>query len=55
MISKLTTTSKTMTLVCATLAAVIVLFMAAPVLVGWSSGYLDVRSVYDVQIFFQIQ
>lgn len=51
MISKLTTTSKTMTLVCATLAAAIVLFMAAPVLVGWSSGYLDVRSVYDVQIF----
>ncbi len=34
MISKLTTTSKTMTLVCATLAAAIVLFMAAPVLVG---------------------
>ncbi len=51
MISKLTTTSKTMTLVCATLAAAIVLFMAAPVLVGWASGYLDVRSVYDVQIF----
>lgn len=51
MLSKLTTTSKTMTLVCATLAAAIVLFMAAPVLVGWSSGYLDVRSVYDVQIF----
>ena len=51
MISKLTTTSKTMTLVCATLAAAIVLFMAAPVLVGWASGYLDVRSVYDVQIY----
>ncbi len=25
-------------------------FIAAPVLVGWASGYLDIRSMYDVQI-----
>ena len=29
----------------------IFLFVAAPVLVGWASGYLDTRSMYDVQIF----
>ena len=23
---------------------------AAPILVGWASGYLDIRSMYDVQI-----
>ncbi len=45
------TTSKTMTLTSITLVLAIFLFAAAPVLVGWAEGYLDVRSVYDVQIY----
>ncbi|MDE6844250.1 MAG: ABC transporter permease [Lachnospiraceae bacterium] len=49
--TKLSTTNKTMTLICATLAMAIFLFMIAPVLIGWAGGYLDVRSKYDVQIF----
>lgn len=50
-ISKLNTTSKTMTLICVTLVLAIILFIAAPILVGWASGYLDIRSMYDVQIY----
>lgn len=50
-ISKLDTTSKTMTLISITLSLAIFLFIATPVLVGWASGYLDIRSVYDVQIY----
>lgn len=50
-ISKLSTTNKTMTLISMTLALAVFLFMAAPVLVGWASGFLDVRAKYDVQIF----
>lgn len=50
-ISKLRTTTKTMTLICLTLVFSICLFMAAPALVGWASGYLEARAVYDVQIF----
>lgn len=50
-ISKLSTTSKTMTLICITLVLAIFLFIAAPILTGWASGYLDIRSMYDVQIF----
>lgn len=50
-ISKLNTTSKTMTLICITLVLAIFLFIAAPVLTGWASGYLDIRSMYDVQIY----
>ena len=49
-ISKLNTTSKTMTLICVTLVLAIFMFIAAPILVGWASGYLDIRSMYDVQI-----
>lgn len=49
-ISKLNTTSKTMTLICVTLVLAIFLFIAAPILVGWASGYLEIRSMYDVQI-----
>lgn len=49
--SKLNTTSKTMTLVSVTLVLAIFLFIAAPILTGWASGYLDIRSMYDVQIF----
>lgn len=51
LISKLNTASKTMTLICITLVLAIFLFIAAPVLVNWASGYLDIRSMYDVQIF----
>ena len=51
--TKLSTTNKTMTLICATLAMAIFLFMIAPVLIGWTKGFLDVRSKYDVQIFTQ--
>ena len=50
-LSKLNTTSKTMSLISVTLVLAIFLFIAAPVLTGWASGYLDVRSMYDVQIF----
>ncbi len=49
--SKLSTTSKTMTLISVTLVLAVFLFVAAPILTGWASGYLDMRSVYDVQIF----
>ncbi len=50
-LSKLQTTSKTMTLICTTLVLAIFLFIAAPILTGWASGYLDIHSMYDVQIF----
>lgn len=50
-ISKLHTTSKTMTLISITLVLAIFLFIAAPILTGWASGYLEIRSMYDVQIF----
>ena len=33
-----------------TLVLAIFLFIAAPILTGWASGYLDIRSMYDVQI-----
>lgn len=49
--SKLKTTSKTMTLISITLVFAIFLLIAAPVLSGWASGYLDTRSMYDVQVF----
>ena len=49
-ISKLNTTSKTMTLICLTLVLSVFLFVAAPALTGWASGYLEMRSVYDIQI-----
>lgn len=51
LISKLHTTSKTMTLISVTLVLAVFMFAAAPILVGWASGYLDIRSMYDVQIF----
>lgn len=49
-ISKLNTTSKTMTLICLTLVLSVFLFVAAPALTGWASGYLEIRSLYDIQI-----
>lgn len=39
-----------MSLTCVTLVLAIFLFIAAPILVGWASGYLDIRAMYDVQI-----
>ena len=27
------------------------MFIAAPILTGWASGYLDIRSTYDVQVY----
>lgn len=50
-LSKLNATGKTMTLISITLTLAIFLFVAAPVLVNWASGYLSIRSMYDVQIF----
>lgn len=49
-ISKLSTTTKTMTLICITLTTAILMFIIAPILTEWSMGYLDSRSMYDVQI-----
>lgn len=49
-ISKLNTTSKSMSLISITLALAVFLFIAAPILVSWALGYLDTRSMYDVQI-----
>ena len=46
----LSTTSKTMTMICITLTAAILMLLAVPVLTGWSEGYLAIRSMYDVQI-----
>lgn len=50
-VSKLNTTSKTMTIICMTLVLAIFMFITAPILTGWSSGYLDSRSMYDVQVY----
>ena len=52
-ISKLHTTSKTMTLICLTFVLAVFLFVTAPTLTGWAAGYLEVRSLYDVQISTQ--
>lgn len=52
-ISKLNTTSKTMTLICVTLVVSIFMFLAQPALSGWMSGYYKARAVYDIQITTQ--
>lgn len=52
-ISKLDTTSRTMTLICLTLVLSVFLFVSAPALTGWALGYLEVRSLYDIQISTQ--
>lgn len=52
-ISKLKTTTKTMTLICLTLVLSISMFLIEPALNGWVSGYLDTRSVFDVQVLSQ--
>lgn len=48
--SKLSTNTITMTMICVTLTLSICLFVMAPILTGWSLGYLDSRSMYDIQI-----
>lgn len=48
--SKLATNTKTMILICITFVLSIFLFIAAPVLTEWSLGYLNIRSMYDIQI-----
>ena len=40
-----------MTLICITLVLAIFMFIAASILTGWASGYLDMRSMYDVQVY----
>lgn len=50
-LSKLKTTSKTMTVISLTMALSIVLFLSVPALSGWALGYLDSRAAFDVQIF----
>ena len=42
-----------MTLICITLTLSICLFLAVPFLAGWADGYLEQRSVYDIQISTQ--
>lgn len=50
LLSKLNTTSKSMTLICLTLTLAIFLSALTPALTSWAEGYLDVRSLYAVQI-----
>lgn len=49
-ISKLNTTSKTMTLICLTFVLSCFLFVAMPALIGWAEGYLEIRARYDIQV-----
>ena len=49
-ISKLSTNTKTMSLITITLVFSICLFMISPVLTNWIDGFLNIRSVYDIQI-----
>lgn len=51
LLSKLKTTTKTMSLICLTLILSILLFAAVPALIGWALGYLEMRTGYDIQIF----
>lgn len=48
--SKLSTNTKTMSLISITLVFSICLFMITPVLTNWIKGYLEIRSVFDIQI-----
>lgn len=50
-LSKLTVHTKSMILICTTLVLSICLFLAAPVLTGWSLGYLQDRCVYDIWMY----
>ena len=50
-ISKLNTSSQMMSVASITLVLSILLFLTAPILTNWAFGYLDTRSMYDIQIF----
>lgn len=50
-LSRLKTSTKSMTLISLTLTFSIALFLVTPALVEWALGYLDSRSVFDVTIF----
>lgn len=47
--SKLTVTSRTMSLLASCIMAAIIIFTISPILTGWVLGFLDLRAVYDVQ------
>lgn len=49
-LSKLKTTTKTTALICITLALSLILLVLTPALTGWAGGYLDTRSIFDIQI-----
>lgn len=49
-LSKLKSTSQSMTVICLTLALGIGLLLMEPGLCGWADGYLELRSGYSVQI-----
>lgn len=49
-LSKLNTTTKTTAIICITLAVSLVLLVLTPALTGWASGYLDTRSIFDIQV-----
>lgn len=50
-LSKLKTNTKTMAMICLTLTISISLFLLTPILVGWSQGFLDKRTPYDIQMY----
>lgn len=49
-LSKLKSNTLSMTLICLTLTLSVSLFLLAPVLVGWAQGFLEKRTVYDIQV-----
>lgn len=52
-ITKLPTFTKTMSLICITIILSITIFISVPILEGWMFGFLEIRSLYDVQVFSQ--
>lgn len=49
-LSKLKTTTKTSALICITLALSLVLLILTTALTGWAGGYLEIRSIFDIQV-----
>jgi putative ABC transport system permease protein len=47
---RLSSTSRTMSIISGCILLAIVAFIVDPVLSGWAMGYLDKRAVYDIQI-----
>jgi len=50
-ITKLRTTTKSLSLICITIVLSINIFLMVPPLIGWMFGYLDVKTLYDIQIY----